>query len=169
MITQFFSAFKPPNKKTPEKYLYTSTYFSLRPSHLETNPEDTWTKSSVTSFLSLNFRQYDSNHYKQDLVIKTSKNFHHLVQLQAIKSTNFSLDYPAITKSTHLQSTHTAYPTSKAHYLFINSLQKIQGENFPSQGLCKKILNSHRFLIPLVNTRNKKMKPRTHPASPILE
>ena len=169
MVTQFFSVFKPPNNKSPKKYLHSLTYFSLRPSHLETSPEDTSTKSSVTSFLSLNFRQYDSNHYKQDLLVTTSKNFHYLVQLQVMKSTNFALDQPAITISTHLQSTHTPYPTFKAHYLFINSLRKIQQENFPSQGLRKKILNSHRLLIPLINSRKKKMKPRTHPTSPILE
>ena len=166
MVTQFFSVFKPPNNKSPKKYLHTLTYFSLRPSHLETSPEDTSTKSSVTSFLSLNFRQYDSNHCKQDLVITTSKNFHYLVELQVMKSTNFALDQPAITKSTHLQSTHTLYPTSKAHYLFINTLRKIQQENFPSQGLRKEILNSHRLLIPLINSRNKKDEASDSPNVP---
>ena len=86
MLTPYFSIFEHPNSN-PQKSIYaTSTYFSPRLSHIETSPGDTWTKSSVTTFLSFNPRQYESNHYKQDLMIIKSKTFHYLVQLQVIKS-----------------------------------------------------------------------------------
>ena len=86
MVTAYFSTFEPPNNNAQKSIYATSTYFFLRLLHLETSPGDTWTKSSVTTFLSFNPRQYESNHYKQDLVVITSKTFHYLVQLQVIKS-----------------------------------------------------------------------------------
>ena len=69
----------------------------------------------------------------------------------------------------HSQLYHTPPSTFKAHLLPAsnNSLtltvdfRKI----FSSLGLDRKILNSMRFLIPLVNTRNKKMKSWPHSAS----
>ena len=70
----------------------------------------------------------------------------------------------------HSQSREQLHtPTYKAYSLFLNSLWKILGESFHPLGSCKKILNSYRLLIPLINIGNKKMKSWTHLASPILE
>ena len=42
-------------------------------------------------------------------------------------------------------------------------------ENLSTPGVTKRNLELIHFLIPLINTRNKKIKPWTHPASSILD
>ena len=115
---------------------------------LTTGPGDTWTQSLVTTFLSFNPRQYQSNHQKQDLLITTNKISHCLFQLQFIKSWNFTLNQPEITNSTHSRSIHT--PTPHFQSTFREDLRSI----FPSLESRKKILNSPRLLIHLTNIKN---------------
>ena len=84
-----FFAFEPTSQqKSPQTGTY---HFTMLPLSPKTIPEDTWTKSLITNFLSINLPQYESNHQKQDLQITTSRISHCLLQLQIIKSQNFHL------------------------------------------------------------------------------
>ena len=72
----------PPNKKSPQ----TGTcHFTILPLSSKTIPEDTWSHSLMTNFLSINPPQHKSNHHKHDLLITPNKISHCLLQLQIIK------------------------------------------------------------------------------------
>ena len=102
-----FTTFEPTNNNAPKKVYAISTN-PLSP--FETSPGDTWTQSLVTNFLNFNPRQYESNHHKHNLLITKSKISQCLLQLQTIKSQNFTLDQPVIIYSTNSPCKHTPTP-----------------------------------------------------------
>ena len=130
--------------------------FQQRPTHPhpETIPGDTWTQYLVTYFLSCNPDQYESYHQKQDFLITTNKISHCLLQLQIVKSWNFTLNQPANTNSAHSWSKHTPILHFQITFSIFQQLQEDLRRIFPSLRSRKNILNSPCLLIPLINIRN---------------
>ena len=67
-----FSAFEPPNKNPPNRYMSFQWPTTFPPS-LETSPGDTRTQSLINNFISFNPPQYQLNHHKQDLLITAAQ------------------------------------------------------------------------------------------------
>ena len=90
MVTPLFCVWTCQQKSTQTG----ASHFNGPPTSLhppKTIPGNTWTQLLITNFLTFNPPQYESNQYKQGLLITTCKISHCLLQLQIIESQYFHL------------------------------------------------------------------------------